>query len=163
MSCFGKPCQKVRYALTNTDLSNLKYTYRAQNGREHEGVLESPHHDRDIYGWFFALWWRMQFPPFSGINPTCEDGCECILGQAVTKTQEHSFTTTFQFTHNRSITITGTFEVEVSVQTGVCVPKSGTKFVSLDKEGFHPATMMAQLGGEGEPLEDFQKFDKGKA
>ena len=107
-----------------------------------------------------SLWWRLQFPPFSGINPSCEDGCECILGPAVVETQEHDYEVTFNFTHNRSITITGKFEVQVSVESGVCVPKSGTKFTSLSEDCAHPASMLAGLNGDGDPLEIYEKGGK---
>ena len=130
--CIGKPCSSVWYKFLGADMDNLTYVYRDQQGRESTGTL-GPRNARHKARWAMALTWRLWFPPFNGISPKCGDGCSCQLGQPTTTTQQHTFTATFQFSHNRSITITGTFSVEVTTRVGVCVTAPQSVFSPISQ------------------------------
>lgn len=152
--CFGEICKSVSYSLKSLDIDNLTYVYRPPpgGGPQSTGTLDK---ENVAYrtAWAASLiFFRLTLPPFTGLAPKCDNGCKCVLGAPATETQTHTYTTTFRLPSRAEITITGNFDVEVTVRVGVCTPAPGTvfKLAGREQEAFG-GLIAGFIGDPGKP------------
>lgn len=149
--CTGTHCSQTRFEFLNADLQNLKYRYRDAQGRISEGVL-GPRNNDYIFSWFFSLFLRLMFPPFSGAVTACSKGCRCLYGPEFSDTEDYVHVYEQEFSQGRRIEIRGKFEVRVVVRMGVCIPKKDSVFGRIGEAGdANPCAAAAAVDG-AEPV-----------